>query len=333
MILKFLSRLIPERHFDEDTYIHKVLIIDLNYSGDLLMDSVAWKMVYQNLGIRADCLTYHSSREMVKSNPYVGYIHTVSKSYCSQLWMAYMLWYNNYDCIIHLNTSLKANFLAFIIGATYRVGYDYKHRGCFLNVRVPIERRTYCTQYRVREVIELFEKSFGWTIGTNMVFEIPEYRPPLVVLCVNTRTTQDLRRWDKFHLLADAIIEKYNASLLFVGAESDRDYIESVIGQVKNKDNCFTPTTSLNELARLLKVANLCVTVNTSVMHLAITMKTPLVALIGGTPSIVVLPENNKLIEYIEDPNISFDEYKPFMESITVESVMEKVDKLIGEKK
>jgi len=135
--------------------------------------------------------------------------------------------------------------------------------------------------------------------------------------------------WDKWSILADELIERYDATLIFTGLPEDRSYIEGIIDRTKHRTNCHYRDTSVTELAVLLKLSQLCISVNTFSMHLAVSQETPLVALIGGTPSIVVLPENNPKVKHIDDPNLTFSKYDPAMNKITVEQVMEKVGELI----
>jgi len=80
-ILKFISKQIPQRTADRLMSVRSILIVDLNFSGDVLMDSVAWKIVHDNMGVKPDCLTYNSSRPVAERNPHVHKVFTVSKSF------------------------------------------------------------------------------------------------------------------------------------------------------------------------------------------------------------------------------------------------------------
>jgi ADP-heptose:LPS heptosyltransferase len=149
----------------------KVLIVDFNFLGDMIMDSVAFKAVHKKFGVKADALIWDVSREPLLSNPHVGNIYTVGRSYFWQLVIAWAL-RGKYDVVIHLNTSLKVNLLVFLIGGR-TVGYDYRHRGFLLKVRIPKEFRTYRGKYRPDEVCDLLESAFGWEVKDRGMVFIP----------------------------------------------------------------------------------------------------------------------------------------------------------------
>ena len=154
----------------------------------------------------------------------------------------------------------------------------------------------------------------------------------IIGLHVNCRSTQDLRRWPYFSELADRLIER-GAFIVFTGSEADKPYVQEVISKVKRQDKCvdMTDCFTVNELATLLKVFTLFITVNTLTMHLGVATKTKTLAIIGGTPAEVVAPKSSESFQYVEDPAlVKYPKYKPMMDKITVDEVLEVVEGMLA---
>ncbi len=141
------------------------------------------------------------------------------------------------------------------------------------------------------------------------------------------------RRWDKFSELADRL--NNGKQIVFTGTEAERDYVESIICRMKDRQNVmnFCGEIDLMDFAKYIRDAELVVTVNTLAMHLAIHFKVPTVAIIGGTPASVVVPPYLKNFRYVEDPGLKYydpetGEYPIRKNEITVDQVMEKVNDL-----
>jgi len=158
--------------------IHKVLIVDLNFMGDMLMSSPVirelktrltqtvpiWRSGDSISGVKwppqIDVMCYENCVPIVRANPYVDKIYPVKRRF--PLWQAYKAWFRDYDLVMQLNTSLLTNFLICLTGGKLTLGYDYRHRGFLLDVRIPISHRTARSGNRIRENLDLLERAFGW---------------------------------------------------------------------------------------------------------------------------------------------------------------------------
>lgn len=143
----------------------KVLVVDTTFMGDQLMCSPAYKMLKSNLskGSRVHVLSWDMNRPVLSKNPHIDRIWTVNDgSTLQSILMLIHLRTQKYDMVCQLNTSLKTNLLMLLVGAKYRLGYDYKWCGFPLNIKVPINTRTALSEYRPFEVCKLFHKAFGW---------------------------------------------------------------------------------------------------------------------------------------------------------------------------
>ena len=147
----------------------------------------------------------------------------------------------------------------------------------------------------------------------------------------NCRQHWNRRRWNGFASLAEKL---YNAgaSVLLTGSPDDSEYVAEILGEANaDKIVCsYIPTSSVMGLARLLKRLDIFVTINTLPMHLAIALKVPTVAIVGGTPASVVCPRNNPRLLYVEDPGLAnYPDYRPQIDNIRVGVVIDKIQELI----
>jgi len=344
----------------EVDHIGRVLVVDLNFIGDMLFTSPVYKALknnFQNSNVEA--LVYPFVSGIVSANPFVDNVSTIPKvNLLKQLSTLLKLRNKKFDLVLQLNTSLRTNFLMWIIGGKYRLGYDYANRGCFNNIRVPIATRTARTRYRVDECIELLEQAFGWKISDRemvlpvamehkqKVFELLDKfgvidTDILIGIQANCRGTWKERKWEqsKFSDLANKLIEKYKSKIVFTGSKDDTEYLCTIIQGIKFSDNVinFAGKTNLMELAALLQRVNVFISVNTGPMQIAVSQKTPTAVLMGVTPPVITYPMNVPIFQYVWTGShdlksqLSVDPKDPMrMKAITVEQVMEKVDYLLG---
>jgi lipopolysaccharide heptosyltransferase II len=106
---------------------------------------------------------------------------------------------------------------------------------------------------------------------------------PLIV--VHTMSRWETKLWDSpnFVRLADRLIDKYGAQIIFSGQKQDSPSIEKIISLMSGQAVNASGKTSIKELACLLKYAQLVITTDTGPMHIAAAMGTPVVALFGPT--------------------------------------------------
>ena len=144
---------------------------------------------------------------------------------------------------------------------------------------------------------------------------------------------------ERFAELADKLIKKYKAKIIFVGTEKEKQFNEEIISQMKNKSLNFAGKTSIQELFALIKVANLVVGIDSASTNIAAAFKTPVVALFGAGDKTIWHPysENSISIQKNEVCTACMKsecKYKnernlECMNAITVEEVLSAVEKLV----
>lgn len=106
-----------------------------------------------------------------------------------------------------------------------------------------------------------------------------------IALCV--KGSFPLKTWPKEHFveLIKKLHHRYDADFFIIGASSDKDYADEVIGLCPVELHNFCGLTSLMDLAELFKRTHLFVSVDTGSLHIASTTSVPIVAMYGCGPS------------------------------------------------
>lgn len=88
-------------------------------------------------------------------------------------------------------------------------------------------------------------------------------------------------RWAK---VADHLIKKYNARIIFTGVNDEKQLIEKVISKIKNKKKAISlaGNSSIEESASLLKRGDLIISIDTGTAHIAAQTGIPLIDLFSS---------------------------------------------------
>ena len=105
------------------------------------------------------------------------------------------------------------------------------------------------------------------------------------LIAINPVAKWETKLWPekKFARLADKLIEKYHAKILFTGGLQDRPTINKIVFHMKEKPINLAGETTLKVLAALYEKTDFVISTDTGPMHLAVAMKTPVVVLFGPT--------------------------------------------------
>ncbi len=327
----------------------KFLIVDLNYIGDVLMSSPVARCLVDNYPASVvDMVTYSASADVVRANPYIDHVYGVSRWWALP-WRT--LRAERYDVAMQLNTSLRTNLSLALLGAKATLSYSYRGSGWPCTLSVPLETRTARSGGRIDECLALLEIGLDCEVkDRRMVLELPECEftlPPeiqdanmLIGFHVSCRPADHWRRFwpvEKWAALGDLLVRRYGCAIIFTGGVDEARYAEMVRALMleSKSTHSFSGRLSFLQSAWLVTKLSLLVTVNTSMMHVAIAKDVPSVALIGGTPAKVVHPFHDPRHRYIEDPALkNYDpwnpaRYKPELADVPVAAVLAEVETLI----
>jgi ADP-heptose:LPS heptosyltransferase len=193
--------------------------------------------------------------------------------------------------------------MVFLSGIKNRIGYDTKNRGFlltravrepagtlhkveyFLNLAgeclAPTEDKDYdfFVPQREKEEAEKFLSSAGIVKGDTLVIIHPGGNwPP--------------KRWPKerFAELADRIASEFSAKVVITGAPHDAGLAGDIAGITKTGPVNAVGKTTIKLLAALMERADLVISSDSGPMHLAVAVRTKVIALFGPTSELITGP-------------------------------------------
>jgi len=203
----------------------------------------------------------------------------------------------HYDAGVCLDRSPLVNGLLLLAGIPIRAGIDSAGRGIGLTHRV--------TPQPDMHVTELY-LAVAESIGASPVGSEPEYHPseqarteakqllnglrdPIVVIhpggAVNPGVQMLSKRWPAimFGELASSLIQDYQASVVVIGAESDRDAVQTSIDFTDGTVTNLCRRLSIDEVGAVCEQAQLYIGNDSGMSHLAAAVGAATITIFGPT--------------------------------------------------
>lgn len=178
---------------------------------------------------------------------------------------------------------------------------------------------------KAREIISKIDRPYEWLVGI-----IPG-------------AGNKVKQWpaERFGQVADYLVKKYNAHILVIGSESNRKEINQMLSVVNHKENVTdTSFTSIDEVKALVSKLDFTISVDTGPVFIAEASGVPTVDIAGsihpdemspndGNKHLVVASEGEPLIMTMNARTFDHEAARKQIEAITVEKVIQTVEKLI----
>ena len=206
-----------------------------------------------------------------------------------------------YDMILDFQALLKSGVLIALARGQRKIGFGkglehMEHSYIFLNERIPaVDMEIHALSRGM-----MFIEALG--IPSNTV----EYKLPVsshdhekvddlmrtygllgakILIAINPVAKWETKLWanKKFSQLADMLIHRYDAKIVFTGGHDDRSTIQDIMAAMKGHAVNLAGHTTLKMLAALYEKMVFAVSTDTGPMHMAAAVGTPVVALFGPT--------------------------------------------------
>lgn len=285
--------------------VRRVLLLRLERIGDLLMvlDAIhdarlAWPDAEIDLAVGV------WNAPLAALIPGVAHVHIASVPWLARgeqadTWPALLgkarAWRSHaYDLVVNFEPDIRSNALAWVTGATRRVGYASAGGGAFLT-----EAWTYQPEQHVRDNARRLIQSTAPSQLPQAVAEHPHLELPAEardraqqrlssatrpLVGVHASGGRASKQWHpiRFGEVAARVARSRNATIVLTGAETDRPLVD----QIKPALEGLPVIDVVGEfdivgLAALLAELDVFLTGDTGPMHLAAAMRTPVVALFG----------------------------------------------------
>ncbi len=289
--------------------MHRALVIAPNWIGDALMAQPLFarlKKLHPRVVI--DAVAPGWVAPVLARMPEIGGIYSTDLAhgklqFLHRWQLASNLRDNGYDAAYILPNSLKSALIPWLAGIPLRIGYLGEKRYGLLNVRHSNPRKgrdgrppmvnhyaalAYAPGAKVPQAMKVLppprlEVDANEAIRVLARFDI-DPRRPLVIFCPGAEYGP-AKRWppEHFATLAQIINQSFPyAQIVALGAKQDRSAAQAIVARAAEvRDLCGQ--TSLAEACALLARADVAVTNDSGLMHVAAALRRPLVALYGST--------------------------------------------------
>ncbi len=293
--------------------IDKVLVRSANWVGDTVMmlpSLAALRKAFPDAQITVLANPWVSP--ILKAHPAVDRIIPMDKgkgflsAFKELTRITAQLRSERFDLAVLFQNAFEAAFLAFLGGATYRVGYNTDGRGFLLTHKVKRHRAILST-HQVDYFLGLVE-AMGWAAQ--------EREPILYLNEKDVRSAGALlssegidignfvvglnpgaaygpaKRWPaaRFAAIGDWASQRWNAKVLLFGTFSERN-ISAEVSQLMHGDHVnLCGKTTLGQAMALIKRCNFFVSNDSGLMHVAAACGVPLVAIFGPTNHLQTSP-------------------------------------------
>ena len=206
-----------------------------------------------------------------------------------------------YDLIIDFQGLLKSGVLIALARGKRKTGFDkgmehMEHSYIFLNERIPpvnMDNHALLRNLMLINTLGIKSKEIEYKIPISdhtrkfidSILVRHRIKGPELLVAINPVAKWKTKLWDnrKFALLADRLIEKYNASVIFTGSQADRSTIDNIMSCMSQSAVNLAGETTLKTLAALYEKTKFLISTDTGPMHMAAAVGTPVIALSGPT--------------------------------------------------
>ena len=282
----------------------RILIVNVNWIGDVLFSTPFIKAIRDAYpdGYIA-CLLHPRCAQILKGSPRIDEIIIYDeegehRGIIGKLMLILYMRKIRFDMAFILHRSFTKALLTFLAGIKERIGYPTKNRGILLTRTIGLpEEEVHKVEYFLGLArgsnIKVIESSYEFFVQDADRESIRKFlkkhgvtdKDRLIVLCPGGNWAP--KRWPKkkFAELADMFVEKLNAKIVLSGAEKDAGLVGDIRTMMKKIPIISCGLTTLKDLGALLERADLVVANDSGPMHLAVAMKSNVIALFGPTSS------------------------------------------------
>ncbi len=216
----------------------------------------------------------------------------------------------NFDLFFDFSNTSQYGFLSFVLGIKWRLGFNYKNRGRFLNHKMPldgfekkhvieyylslldflpvkIEKDRKTKFYLSKEAEEWADKFFNDNgLNGNMVIGIHPGGG------ASWAKMARFKWWDKerFITLAKTLINEYQLKILLFSEPEREEEIMINKKELNDKNFIFPVNLSLTQFAALIKRCRLLISNEGGPFQIAVALETPTVSIYGPVSEIVYGP-------------------------------------------
>ena len=284
--------------------LRKVLIINPFGIGDVLFTTpMISNLKLHNPGIHIGYICNRRAEGVLRTNTKVNQIYIFERDefqkvyqqskwrFLKKVWeLISLIKAERYDAVLDVSLNLNFGFMGWVLGIPYRVGFNYKRRGLFLNQKIKI--RGFEGKHVVDCYLELLsklsipvvEKKLQLNISSRDQQWAQEYIQKeeikgderLVVMMPGGGASWGkearFKRWspESYAKLADKMIENLGAAIILVGDQSEKDLCLEVEKWMMHPVQILCGQTTVSRLAALMAKTRITIVNDGGPLHIAV---------------------------------------------------------------
>ncbi|MCK5534008.1 glycosyltransferase family 9 protein [bacterium] len=268
--------------------------------GDILLTTPVISVLHKAFPqAQIDFLIEKPFFDILSGNPYLNNIIISKKGFLNQLNLIKKIRKEKYDFLFDFLGNPRTALISFFSKARKKIGFDFRGRKFAYNIRVKRDDKPkYIVDFKLdalravgidigdeREPLSMFVPSGAQTFAENFFADnnLDKKKP---VIGISPTSRKQTRIWpgEYFALLADKLIQKYNAQIIFLWGPGEIEKIQKIISLMKNKA-VIIPRVDIKQLAALIKKCNLLISNDNGPKHIAVAMEVPSITIYGPTQS------------------------------------------------
>lgn len=264
--------------------IQKILVISLSNIGDLIMTFPVIDILRRDFpAAKLDLVVGPKCEGLVRGNPHINRIYVYDKKASGPVLLRWIieLFKERYD----LAVDLRNTAIPFLIFAKYKTPVMIR-RPVVSHMREQHLKRLGCVHRFASESNDHQALHFAdrdWQTVNALLTQSGLAGKKYVVLAPGSRAEKKRWREDGFAQVADELIRKYQAPVIFAGDEGDREIIERIRAMMKETAFDFSGQLNLVQFGCLIAKARLAITNDSASMHLASYLGVPVLTIFGPT--------------------------------------------------
>ena len=290
---KFNAKRIEKFLVDKNRKL-KVLIIRDGLLGDIVFITPVLERLTKTFpNISIDLVLGYKAADIVKNFPGIKNIFTTPKSFniLAHVKLFLSLRKNRYDIIFVQEVNTHYAIMSRLTGAKFVFGY--KHQLDFL-FSLSVQRHGHAVKAEQQLLDMILPAEYIAPVlyvsederkGADKFFAENNIREDKPIVCFQFACSEEnsirLMAPQKLAELADNLIEKYNAQIIFTGVASELIEIEEVKKLMKNTGVLAAGKTTVRELIAILEKASLVIGPDTGTLHVADALNIPVIMFMG----------------------------------------------------
>lgn len=326
IILFFFIRIISNNNKKDKNLHKKILIIKLWAIGEVILSTPVIKTVKENFPKSfVAVLVGKKSAEILKNNIYIDKLIPVDEKLFLDFKISQIISLikhikkMNFDILINMHHSVLLTIFSLLLYIPFRVGFNRNGEGVTNTIYVkPSHKKHKIDEYlSLTEAIGLkssskqpniflnedeisyankFLKGNGINKDTLLIGMLPAGSGDIASRKMDIDMSRKVWDIEYYTQLANILIEKNNATIIFFGGENEKKFKKIISDRVKNNFIDAIGKLNLKQMGAAAKKCNLVITNDSGPMHLLWALNIPIITIFGPTNPDICGPLNSKSI-------------------------------------